>query len=162
MKAWIENDTVRDICPGNPAECYHPDIAVHYNTDVPDGTINGAALVDGEWVNPVVSEPTPVEPVKPDITVSPVEFKLLWTIQERVKISELKVSDSIIQDFYSIIDDTRLTLVNLSLESTKQAIEYLLNKLVESNILTSERAITRKEEILSGKFVWFHLKLLYY
>lgn len=152
MKAWIENDTVRDICHGNPAECYHPDIAVHYNTDVPEGTVNGATLVDGEWVNPVIPEPTPVEPVQPDITVSPVEFKLLWTVTERAKITELKASDPIIQDFYSIIDDPRLTLVNLSLKSTQDAVDYLLSKLVEAAVLTEEQVPDRRAAILSGQF----------
>jgi len=150
-KAWIENDTVRDICPGNPTECYHPDIAGHYNTDVPEGTVNGATLVDGEWINP--TPPTPVEPVQPDVTVSPVEFKLLWTPQERATITGLKATDPIVEDFYSIIDDPRLTLVNLSLASTQQAVDYLLNKLVEATILTTETVAERRTAILSGKFI---------
>jgi hypothetical protein len=50
-KAWIENNVVRDVCEGNPAELYHPDIAVHYSTDVPDDIINGAKLENGVWVN---------------------------------------------------------------------------------------------------------------
>lgn len=63
--AWIENNRVRDICQGDPAECYHPDIAKHYDTDVPEGTITGAELVDGEWVNP---QP-PVYVPQPDVPV---------------------------------------------------------------------------------------------
>ena len=50
-KAWIENNKVRDIAQGNPAEIYHPEIAAHYNTDVPDDIENGASLIDGVWVN---------------------------------------------------------------------------------------------------------------
>jgi len=50
-KAWIENNVVRDVCEGNPAELYHPDIAVYYSTDVPDDIINGAKLENGVWVN---------------------------------------------------------------------------------------------------------------
>jgi hypothetical protein len=152
MKAWIENDTVRDICPGNPAECYHPDIAVHYNTDVPDGTINGATLVDGEWVNPVIPEPTPVEPVQPDITVSPVEFMLLFTSPERIFIKSIRQSDPVVSDFMDIIEHPKLTLVNLSLASTQQAVDYLLSKLVEATVITAEDAPVRRESILSGAF----------
>jgi len=50
-KAWIENNVVRDVCEGNPAELYHPDVAVHYSTDVPDDIKNGATLQNGVWVN---------------------------------------------------------------------------------------------------------------
>lgn len=60
MKAWIENNRVRDIAPGNPADHYHPDIAAHYDTEVPEGTQNGAEYLDGAWVNP-----TPPEPQEP-------------------------------------------------------------------------------------------------
>ena len=53
-KAWIENNKVRDIAQGNPAEIYHPDIAAHYSTDIPDDIENGASLVNGTWVNATV------------------------------------------------------------------------------------------------------------
>ena len=152
MKAWIENDTVRDICPGIPAECYHPTVAVHYDTDVTDDTLPGATLVDGEWVNPPTTESTPVEPVVSKITVSPVEFKLLWTPQERVAIKTLKSTDPVIEDFYELIEDPRLKEVNLSLQSTQQAVEYLLFKLVEAGTITESQVADRREAILSGKF----------
>lgn len=152
-KAWIENNAVRDICPGDPAECYHPAVAVHYDTDVPDGTLPGATLVNNEWVNPVIPEPAQAEPVAPKITVSPVEFKLLWTVQERATITGLKATDQIVADFYSIIDDPRLTFVNLSLASTQQAVDYLLAKLVEAAVLTSDQVADRRAAILSGAFL---------
>lgn len=34
--AWIENGRIKDIAPGNPAEFYHPIVAAHYDTEVPD------------------------------------------------------------------------------------------------------------------------------
>lgn len=58
MKAWIENEKVRDICAGNPFELFHPNIAGHYDTDVPENAENG----DG-WVNGQLVKPIPVEPV---------------------------------------------------------------------------------------------------
>lgn len=151
-KAWIENDIVRDICQGDPAECYHPDIAVFYNTDVPEEALPGATLVGGEWVNPVIPEATLAEPVQPDMTVSPVEFKLLWTPQERVAIKTLKSTDPVIEDFYELIEDPRLKEVNLSLQSTQQAVDYLLFKLVEAGTITESQVADRREAILSGKF----------
>ena len=65
--AWIDNNQVRDVCHGDPAECYHPDIAKFYDTKVPGGTINGAELVDGKWVNPQppVYVPQPAVPYVP-------------------------------------------------------------------------------------------------
>lgn len=154
-KAWIENDTVRDISPGDPDVCYQPDIAIYYSSVVPDDVVKGASLIDGEWINPVISEPIPVEPIVTEpipvpITVSPVEFKLLWTSAERIAIKGLKNNDPIIEDFYEMLDDPRLDFVNLSLESTQQAVSYLLAKLVEADVVTDMEA--RKSEILSGTF----------
>ena len=51
-KAWIEDGRVRDVCHRNPVECYHPDVATFYDTDVPDDVVNGATLVNGVWANP--------------------------------------------------------------------------------------------------------------
>jgi len=65
--AWIENGKVRDIAPGNPAEFYHPDIAVFYDTEVPDEAENGDGWVDGVLVKPqpvVIEEPTEETPTE--------------------------------------------------------------------------------------------------
>ena len=87
-----------------------------------------------------VVEPAPVPP-----KVSPVEFKLLFTPQERVAIKVAQASDPVIDDFYDIVEDPRLTVVDLGLQSTKYAIGYLQLK----GLLTAERAA----EILAGKIV---------
>lgn len=59
-KAWIENERIRDIAPGNPEELYHPDVAVFYDTDVPEDACNGDGWVDGVLVKP---EPPVIEEV---------------------------------------------------------------------------------------------------
>lgn len=66
-KAWIEDNRVRDIAPGNPADLYHPDIAQLYDTDVPDDTQNGAELVGGVWVNPLPPVPQEASPPPPQV-----------------------------------------------------------------------------------------------
>jgi hypothetical protein len=145
-KAWIENAVIRDICPGNPDELYHPDIAALYNTDVPDDAENGDGWVDGQLVKPVT--PDPVEPPAPVVVppkVSPVEFKLLFTPQERVAIKVARASDPVIDDFYDIVEDPRLTQVDLGLQSTKDALGYLQLK----GLLTAERVAA----ILTGTIV---------
>lgn len=136
--AWIENNTVRDIANGNPAELFHPDIAAKYDTEVPDDVIAGATLVDGVWVNPAPVEPVTPEPTAP--TVDPIEFKLLFTSGERIAIKTS--TDLIVQDFYEITSDPRLAHVDLGLKSTKDAIAHL----VSINILTQDRA----DAILAG------------
>jgi hypothetical protein len=139
--AWIENNVIRDIANGNPDELFHADIAKYYDTEVPDDVLNGATLVNGAWVNPA-----PVEYAAPEAMpkeapkVSPIEFKLLFSPTERVAI---KTSiDPIVQDFYEITNDARLTYIDLGLKSTKDAIAYLVN----IGILTKDRA----DVILSG------------
>lgn len=149
--AWVENNMVHDICPGNPAECYHSAIAGNYSTEIPDDVVRGATLVEGVWANPTSPE-TPVA-ASAAITVSPVEFKLLWTSPERIKIKELRTTDGVIEDLYSIWEDPRLTLVNLSLQSTQQAVDYLLAKLVTAEVITSGDVAGRRAAILSGQFL---------
>jgi hypothetical protein len=125
-KAWIENNQVRDICQGNPVELYHPDVAKFYDVDVPDDAVNGDGWVDGQLVKPVT--PVPVEPPSPVVVppkVSPVEFKLLFTPQERVAIKAARANDPILDDFYDIVEDPRLTHVDLGLASTQAALDYL-------------------------------------
>lgn len=58
--AWIENDKVRDVAPTNADECYHPDVAKFYDTQVPDDAVNG----DG-WVNGALVKPEPPPPPTP-------------------------------------------------------------------------------------------------
>lgn len=123
-KAWIDTNTIRDIAQGDPASIYHPDIAALYDTDVPDEAQNGDSYVDGVWTpKPVVTpEPQPApEPTPPK--VSPVEFKLLFTATERVAIKTS--TDPVVQDFYELVNDPRLTHVNLALQSTQDALAYL-------------------------------------
>lgn len=78
--AWIENDKVRDVCHGNPAECYHPDVAALYNTQVPDDAVNGDGWVNGQLVKP---EPVIAEVAPRMIDASDVRRSL--TLAERVK-----------------------------------------------------------------------------
>jgi hypothetical protein len=58
--AWIENDRIRDVAPGNPVEFYHPDVAAFYDTQVPDDAANGDGWVNGQLVKPELApEPAP-------------------------------------------------------------------------------------------------------
>ena len=142
-KAWIENDQIRDIAIGDPASLYHPDVAAFYDTDVPDEAQNGDGWVNGQLVPRPIPEPVIPEPVTPEVvypTVSAIEFKLLFTSPERIAI---KTSvDPVVADFYSLIEDPRLTSVSLGLKSTQDALAYL-----EAVAIL---APGRKAEILTG------------
>ena len=133
-KAWVENGKIRDIAHGNPSELFHPDIAVHYDTDVPDDAIVGAELVDGVWVNPVIDTVIEATIVAPLPLLSPVEFKMLFTAEERIAIKNS--TDPVVQDFFELINDARLTQVDRNLQSVKDAIAYLAS----SALITEARA----------------------
>ncbi len=138
MKAWIENNIIRDIAHTNPDEIYHPDIAILYDTDVPDEAANGDTFIDGVLTKPVIAVPT--EPVATKTTtLSPIAFKLRFTAQERVAIYQS--TDLIVKDFISLLDDVRLKEVDLTLQANIDAIDYLIFlDLIDA---------TRKDEILS-------------
>lgn len=146
-KAWIENDRIRDIAPGNPDTLYHPDIAKFYDTDVPDDAANGDGWINGQLVKP--EPPAPVEPVEPPTPehvyqkVSPVEFKMLFTSAERVAIRVARATDPTVDDFFDLVEDPRLTYVDLALPSVQGALHYLA--------ATQLIADARIPEILSGK-----------
>ena len=142
-KAWIENAVIRDIAPGNPSDLYHPEIAKFYDTDVPDEAANGDGWVNGQLVKPPIPEPVEPTPAEPTFAkVSPVEFKLLFTSAERVAIKAARATDPVIDDFYDIVEDPRLTHVNLALTSVQQALAYMEHK----GLLAEGRAA----EIITG------------
>ena len=73
-------------------------------------------------------------PTPPNL--SPVQFKMLFTSLERIAIKAARASDPVIDDAYDLLDDPRLTEVDLTLASTHGLIDYL----VGLNLLTAERA----------------------
>ncbi len=79
--AWIENERIRDIAPGNPVEFYHPDVAKLYDTEVPDDAANGDGWVNGQLVKP---EPAPPAPPAPR-TWTAENIRAGLTLSERVK-----------------------------------------------------------------------------
>ena len=135
--ARVINDVAVDVS-SNPANSFHPDIAREFE-QVPDNVKQDWVRIDGVWSAPAPSpEPTPSEATK----VSPVEFKLLFTSPERVAIKAARATDPVIDDFYDIVEDPRLTFVDLGLQSTQDALSYM----VAQGLLTAERAT----EILAG------------
>lgn len=146
--ARIINDVAVDVS-NNPAEQFHPSIAAEFQP-VPDEVRQGWRLVDGVWHAPEPQPGPAPEPTRPQ--VSPIEFKLLWTSPERLTLKSIRQTDPVMDDFFDIIEDPRLTHVNLALASTQQGIDYCLAKLVEAAVLTEVDVPVRREQILSGEF----------
>lgn len=147
--AWIENNKIIDIVKEDPYTIFHADIAKNYSTKIDDTVEDNAELIDGVWVNPTTPEPGPdyvapeLEKVYPKVT--PLEFKMLFTSQERIAIKALKLTDPIVEDAYELLDDPRLTVVDLGLKSNKDLIAYL----VVLGVLTQERSM----QVLSGEML---------
>lgn len=80
-------------------------------------------------------------------TISVVQFKMLLYPQERVSLRES--TDPMIIDFLDLINDSRVTNVNLNLQSVQDSIEYVVRYLNGQGVVTDVE--TRKAEILSGK-----------
>lgn len=141
--ARIVNNQAVDVRTESPDGCFTPDIVAEF-AEVPGEVENGWTLGNGVWSAPVVLEPAPVTPPAPvPPKVSPVEFKLLFTSAERVAIKAS--TDPVVLDFFSIVEDQRLTHVDLALQSTQDALSYL-----ESKALI---AVGRKAAILTGMLV---------
>lgn len=81
--AWIENDKVRDVCHGDPTECYHPDVAKFYDTQVPDDADNGDFWDGSVATKPPV--PVYVEPEPAPRQWTADDFRKAMTLAEKTK-----------------------------------------------------------------------------
>lgn len=136
--ARIINDVAVDVCT-DPASNFHPDIAVQFEP-VPDEVQSGWIRTDGQWSAPAPApQPEPV-PVYPKVT--PVEFKMLFTSAERIAIKDARATDPVVDDYFDIVEDPRLQVVDLGLRSVQEGIHYLQT----IGILTEDRV----SQILAG------------
>lgn len=144
-KAWIENDRIRDIAPGNPEELYHPDIAKLYDTDVPDDAENGDGWVEGQLVKPKppaypnLPQPTPIP------LIGPIAFQMLFKVDELVAIDAAKETNAAIRIFWKLLDDPRTDYVDRNLEP----IQSVLQSLEADGLIGAGRA----QEIIHGEVV---------
>jgi len=82
-------------------------------------------------VEEVIQTTVPVTTTERVTRVSPVEFKLLFLSSERIALRNS--TDPVIQDFYDIVDDPRLTFVDLTIPATTDALLYLQSQGVISD-----------------------------
>ena len=142
MKTIIIDGRATNTTDGNVEEMFVPEVAAQF-VDCPNFVMDGWIYANGEWSAPTNHGNIPGQnPSDSAPKVSPVEFKLLFTPQERVAIKAARATDLMIDDFYDIVEDPRLTFVDLGLQSTQDALSYM----VAQGLLTAER----RSEILAG------------
>lgn len=140
--ARIINHSAVDVRDESPEGYFTPNLVEEF-VQVPDQVENGWTLTNGHWQAPLPPEPAPEpEPIETPLEVIPVAFKLLFKPEERIAINEARKTDPMLQDAFSILDDPRLTAVNMRLNSTKDLVKYCaLKGYIPTN---------RVDEILSG------------
>ncbi|PSJ16432.1 hypothetical protein [Nitrosomonas supralitoralis] len=145
--ARLVNNVAVDVVDGDPAEYFHPDIAAQFE-EVPSNVEAGWVFADDVWSAGESSNSAETEVFQ---TVGVIKFKLLFTSPERVKAKELRASDALIDDFWSILDDPRTTEVDLNLSSIQNAIEYTLTAINAAGIAIDVGE--RKADILSARLL---------
>lgn len=136
--ARIIDNTAVDVS-SDPASSFHPSIAEQF-VSVPDAVRVGWRKSGNQWSAPEVVEPPPAQS---DVSVSPVQFKMLFTSMERVAIKAARAGDPVIDDFFDLLDDPRLESVRLGMPSVRQMLEYLAaQSLIAEN---------RVDQILTGQ-----------
>lgn len=145
--ARIIDNIVAETVTQDPALIFHPDLAAQFAA-VPESVERGM-IHDPEtdtFALPPAPEPQPATPPR----VTAIEFKLCWTSPERVHLKAATETDPVLADFWGLVDDPRMTTVDLALASVQAGIDYALDALVTASVIASEDRATRREQILSG------------
>ncbi len=161
----IEQDgveVVAEVISFDPAAAFTPDIAAMF-VPATEGMVYMARKVGGVWVAPPEPEPAPEpEPPAPVFLkeISPVAFLMMFSPQERVAIRLLRLKSHepvavgqpgreeyeaalVVDDWMKIVEDPRLTVVNLNLPQAQAGLDFLAT----IGILTTERAAEIKAGI---------------
>lgn len=125
----------------DPENTFHPDLAKEF-VEVPAKVQRGWVLNGKTWSAPEeVPVPVPEEAVRTIVT--PPQFKLLLTLQERLALRQAAADDSAIADFLSMLEDPRLTEVDLTNRGVIEAMQYATSK----DLITQART----DRVLKGQ-----------
>lgn len=137
--ARIINNIAVDVST-TPAQKFHPTIAAQF-VEVPDAVKPGWIKTGNAWAAPPEA-PAPAAPAPDYPRLTPVQFKLLFTGPERLAIKAARATDPVLEDAFDLLDDPRLTEVDLNLQSNRNLIDYL----AAQGLIAPER----EPEILAG------------
>lgn len=145
--ARIVDGCAVDVTTNDPKTVFHADIAAQF-VEVPGGTEQwDRKNTDGSWTKyvPLTVEPSASASASAAPIVTPAQFKMLM-LADLPEILPLKSMDGTVAAFFSVVDDPRLTEVNLGLSSVQNGIKYCLQKIGR----TDAQVTQRMSEILSG------------
>lgn len=134
--ARIINGVAVDVCT-DPVTHFHPTLAADF-TEVPANVALGWTLTGKTWTAPAsLTPPATTLAEVGNLNPSPMEFLLLLTLAEQAAIRAAAPSDTQVGILVSMVDDTRLTFVDLTHPTVIEAIKYLAAK---PALLTADRA----------------------
>jgi hypothetical protein len=123
--AWVQDERVRDICPGHPDQHYTPEIAALYNTQVPDETRMGSVFMGGSWVYLVPDSPY----------IEPPPLPRFWTM------ADVRAGMSLMERVKWDNDDSKViktAKIELQQSPNLEAIRPVLQMLVDSGDIAQE------------------------
>jgi len=143
--AWIDPlNTVRDVAPGDPTLLYHPDIAKFYDTEVPDGIVNGATKKGKKWTNPPPPAPfvpgPPIPPLPPPVpeSITPLQARktlrkagLLTTVNAFIATQSDEVQEAWEYAIGIYRNDPLITSLQVELNLTNEQLDDLFRSAVE-------------------------------
>ena len=150
----MKNGVVVDVA-SEPSKQFHPVLAAEF-VEIPDNVTVGYTFDGTSYAPPAVQEIEPEPELEPEQnrSISPVDFKFLFTLVERVKIKELRSTDLALDDFYSMLDDPRLLVVNLDDVRMVEGIKYAVAALVDASVISESDQENRTAEILGGVYAF--------
>lgn len=134
--ARVVKGVVVDVA-SDPASQFHPSLAAEF-VAAPKAVAPGWTLSGETWAAPVVEMAPVADPVElGNLKPSPMEFLLLLTLAEQATIRAAAPNDPQVGILVSMVDDTRLTFVDLTHPTVIEAIQYLAGA---PALLTADRA----------------------
>jgi len=132
--ARIINNVAIDVST-DPASQFYVDLAAEF-VAVP-AQVQRGWITDGKtWTAPVIPTPAPTAEVG-NLQPTPPQFMLLLTLQERAAIRAAAPNDPVVNDLLLMLNDPRLTFVDLTNVSVQEAVQYMTT--TKTPLLTADR-----------------------
>lgn len=124
-----------DVVTQDPTALFHPEIAAQFEP-VPDNVERGWHRTGTVWAAPATAATPAAATIPRKTVVTPPEFLLLFTASERIAIRTARASDPVVADWLAILEDPRLSEVDVSRPATLDGLAYL----AANDLITQARA----------------------